>query len=359
MCEFLLDSGWSGSELFNSMKIYPSIFISILSDFTDATLVEYALDLVLTIFYFDLRRSEEIVEDDLKVARLLVERAKVEHLGGANFLAGLLLGTCWSPPIIPPALEYLRKQDRIDFDLKIMMEETYSRVGGTNTFLNFKYPIATTLRVLLSCGLGLANLGTEQGEELILTRILRFMFRKFEDPEQQRDGFNGVVLELILLIRSGVDPDAHFDSVDWTVAELVMLDPHFTEVAWNLALALSGWKNNGDDITDETSSSVSSMDDGFVSNIAISTSNSGYSEEQVVLLDGGDESKHDDEKGNAAEDLNPPEFDENSASPKIPGAWIEEEPLFPIRRKFKSKRSDFDGYYSGYFWPSHMYIGNE
>jgi hypothetical protein len=37
------------------------------------------------------------------------------------------------------------------------------------------------------------------------------------------------------------------------------------------------------------------------------------------------------------------------------GAWIDEEPEFPIVRKFRSKAGDFDGVHNGYAWPSEWY----
>jgi hypothetical protein len=47
MCEFLLDSGWIGSELFNNMKTI-SQFSYDLVGLTDVALGEYAVDHVFT-----------------------------------------------------------------------------------------------------------------------------------------------------------------------------------------------------------------------------------------------------------------------------------------------------------------------
>jgi len=92
-------------------------------EFADGTLVgEYVLDMVINCG-FGAEHAGEIYEDDLKLARLLIETVGVEHLNESTFLSILVFATCWGPPFVPPALEYLCKQDKLDFNLKTIMRE--------------------------------------------------------------------------------------------------------------------------------------------------------------------------------------------------------------------------------------------
>ncbi|KAN0110785.1 hypothetical protein V8E51_007172 [Hyaloscypha variabilis] len=335
-CNLLLESGWRGSENFNG--IYP-------------------LDLVFNLGPYDIYGVHNglelcsLYEDDLKIARLLVERVGVEHLASEFFIASLYISTSLSPPFTPPALEYLCKQDRLDFSIKNIVREASPAV-------DWKLPIASALKVLLDCGVELSDLNRKDEYELILKRILSSFFRMFNNPDDQRIRFNETVLEFTTLLRAGVDPYAHHDSVNLTVTELVQLDPDFTEVAWNLALELNGWENDEDNVTDETSPSVGGIDEDFTATTIANDSESGDPDGQVLGSGNGNDSEHEEEKGNEIEDNSPSEVDETDACPNIPSAWIEEEPVFPICRKFRSKRSDFTGTSeTGVVWPRHMYIG--
>jgi hypothetical protein len=129
--------------------------MSTLSDLTDAIIGFYALDLVFNLGFIgrvynglDLR---SLYEDDLKIARLLVERADVEHLDSKYFTACLYFSTSLSLPIAPPALEYLCKQDRVDFSIKKIVREASLAV-------DWKLPIASPLKILLDCGVELSDL---------------------------------------------------------------------------------------------------------------------------------------------------------------------------------------------------------
>ena len=324
---------------------------------TDAIIGQYALDLLFNFGPYDIDGVHNgldlcsLHEDDLKIARLLVERVDAEHLDNEYFKASLYFSTSFSPPITPPALEYLCKQDRIDFSIKNIVREASLAV-------DWKSPIGSPLKVLLDCGVELSDLSRTDDCELILKRILKSFMRTFYNPDDQRIEFNGTVLEFTTLLRAGVDPYAYLDSVNLTVTELVKLDPDFTEVAWNLALELNGWENDEDSVTDEISSSVGSMDEDFTATTSTNDSESGDPDDQVLISGNGDDSEHEDEEGNEVEDTSPSEVDETDACPNIPGAWIEEEPDLPIRRKFRSKRSDFTGTCDNReVWPRHMYMG--
>jgi hypothetical protein len=375
-CKFLLESGYSGSNYFDSKKIYLSTAMPIQRTSTDAALDDQAFDYVFLFNGLNPEKEREDYEDSLKLIRLLVETVKMEHLENKTFATSLFLGTIGSP-IVPPALEYLCKQETLDFSLKNVIQKEYSTCIASLTWI---FPNATTLRILLDCGIELTDLGWRNNGELLGTRIFDSFSESFDNPEEQRMEFNGRVLEFITLLRAGVDPNTHIESMDCTAALLVKLDPHFTEVAWSLALDLAGWGDDGDGgdgVTNKASSSTGSMDENFVANSSKNNGDSADSDNQEDLSDDGVESKHqdededgnkdgiesedehEDEGGNEAEDLDSPEIDENGPSLNIPGAWVEEEPYFPIRRKFKSKRSDFNGSYNGFVWPRHMYMGKK
>jgi hypothetical protein len=91
------------------------------------------------------------------------------------------LGTMGSP-IAPPALEYLCKQETLDFSLKNVIREEYLI---SNKPLTWKFPIATTPRILLDCGIELTDPGLRNDGELLCTRIFQSFNQRFDNPEEQ------------------------------------------------------------------------------------------------------------------------------------------------------------------------------
>lgn len=75
-------------------------------------------------------------------------------------------------------------------------------------------------------------------------RILYYLKRDFDHPEIQMYRLNGAVLEFATLLRYGLDPRAMLFDLGFsgTTSEIASFNPHFTEIAWKLALNLSGWK---------------------------------------------------------------------------------------------------------------------
>lgn len=185
-----------------------------------------------------------------------------------------------------------------------------------------------TLRILLACGVYFATLnGT--GTPIFVHRVQTYINITFKDPEEQRNVFNAAALEFVILLRSGLDPYADlFDDIPGsTPAWGVTIDPQFTEVAWKLALKLSGWEPDEEDEIDGCSSQYDSDHDS-------------------------DRNSLNDAQEPAESSLK--EVDKNF---DIPGAWVEEEEEteLPLVRKFWSTPGDFVGEYNGHLWPVDWY----
>jgi len=165
-------------------------------------------------------------------------------------------------------------------------------------------------------------------------------------------------LEFLTLLRAGLDPDAPLYSLDEavTAAQLLKVDSDYTKVAWDLALDLYNWK------WDEYDDAVRGMTDDFAASELTSDRDLEDSDDLGDLSNDRHGSEHDDEDGNKAGHVSAQKVDEKDVSPKVPGAWINEdveELELPIRRKFRSKVSDFKGSYCGFFWPRDIFLNEE
>jgi hypothetical protein len=219
---------------------------------TDLVIGQYLLNQIFTVGESpsdDYGRSDddlscEWFESDLRVARLLVERVKAEEWNHDDLVAGLLMSTCWDSPAIPPALEYLFKQETLDFSLYPPIGDDYSKLKhnlSTVDIADWNWPIASTLRIFLESGVDISAFSTKE-QSVLFVRILQYFNISFEDPESQKEAFNAAVLEFTTLLRYGFNTSTPLldSDPDITVSWIVTIDPHFTEVAWKLALELTG-----------------------------------------------------------------------------------------------------------------------
>ena len=284
----------------------------------------------------------EAVENDLEVMRLLVEKGVSEP--GKGFFFGLRRTLNLGLPIVPPALEYLcRQQNFFEFSLSHAIDFT---VRDTNLveFVSKTEP-SSLLKTLSANGIDPMTIQADTaGPPLIAFVFYRYSHTIFDDPKEQQACFNSAVITFSLCLRHGFCPFAPKlipDELSYTATWFALMDPDLTGVAWWLALWLNGW------LTPNNDSKF-----GIMMRIA------------TKIL-----SKMDSpEAGNHGESI--PDtthyFEAGERNLQIPGAWVDEnfsgvhrpKRRF-VKRRFCSRPEDFTSTVRGQVWDESSYLMSE
>ena len=201
----------------------------------------------------------------------------------------------------------------------------------------------------------------DEGKEnpIVFTTVFKWLIAKFEDYQQQRQAFNHAVIAFCLMLKHGFHP---WNIVVFQISlfEIVEEDKDFTSVAWQLALRLYGWDIlhppktwvEADGKTDDFERMLIRLfrDDGG--------NNRGTDGELTYSTEEQDPTVSTD-TGNALADGEGNEGEESDDERPVPGAWVREPCMFPIKRRFRSRFTDFDGVTKGYKWDPTLYLPAE
>lgn len=264
---------------------------------TFLNLGELPIDTLFTVC--DESERDFVWEDDLDVARLLVENGGASEWN-ISIVYGLLFTTMFESggQLIPPALEYLYKQDRLPFDLNDPLNG-YDRKHGSALHMacNMPWTLGSSLKVLLACNVD-PNARDANGSTPLHLRLLFYLNREFDSEAIQRDYFFELVKELRILLNHKADPYALNDD-GLSPSAYAWVDPQFANVAWKLALELSGYISDGSTDADDLTEDID-------------------------------------------EDINQDRYDTaaTATEQRVPGAWIED-PRLPVVRLFTSVPGDY------------------
>ena len=295
---------------------------------------------------------QEIFESDLKVVRLLLEVGRIEQIHGTGLMIGLALQCEQSR--IPPALEYLLKQEHFDFGLSDIFE-----TGNLEILRSWisKAELSSVVRGLCVCVGNINKLFNTGGESLVVEVVSKYL-RKRVEPDEQHELFNEAVIAFSLLLKHGFHPSVkvRFDEHIVTVSRLTHVDPEFTGVAWRLALKLNGWilppspkqlaYHTFKLHTNHSRAKPCWSDDG--------TDDESNDSKNTILKSKSDQIASTNADG---------DFDVREEGPRVPGAWIDDEdiededPFPPMERP--SRFRDFTGCVRGYQWDPSLYLASE
>ena len=293
-------------------------------------------------------------KDDLEVMRLLVEVGRLEQIDNVFFMLGLMFKCVQSR--IPPALEYLSKQEHFEFSLSDVFTLDWS------PDIPSRFPeVSSLVRAFCVCG-GDVNMTVHNGgNSLIYEVAYKFAFLTFSNPDasnEQLDLFNQAVITFCLCLKQGFHPSTKlpFRGNELSVSTITFIDPDFAAVAWRLALVLHGW------ILPPPSETLLNC----AERLRIP------SDDRLTKLHWSDD-ETDDESDRATthpekafdQTLHDVEntYEDSEDELRVPGAWVDHEtddddvPLPP--RQFRSRFRDFDGYVRGYQWDESLYLPSE
>lgn len=248
-------------------------------------------------------------EDDLDVARLLVENG-----GASDWNISIVIGLSynfsgWDETLIPPALEYLLKQDCLPFDLNHPLNG-FGRHGSALTMLCcVPWAKAGSLKALLACNVD-PSLRDIDGNTALHLKIQVNMKKVFSHEGFQRHEFDRLVQDLCILLDHKADPNALNDS-GLSPGDYASLDPQFANVAWKLALELSGCITVSSADTDELTEDINEgINHGEYDKAATTTTTITTTSTTTI-------------------------------EQRIPGAWTDDDREFPIIRQFTSVPEDY------------------
>ena len=275
----------------------------------------------------DFTNPAAALDCDLEVMRLLVEVGGLKQMNCRKLLMGLIIRSLLGLPYNPPALDYLCKQHFFEFSLSTVLSAITSK--GDEMREDHKISdFSSCLRALLACGDDQKAPLDSRTNTLMLTALVKLTtMETFNDAEEQKAGFNTIVLTLSLSIRYGFRPNCKLLAGGYldTASKLADSDPKFTAVAWRLALEYNEWALPDHISVDQRGSE---------------SYNPEVNPDQEAI-NAGTISKDD-------EDFRP-----------VPGAWIEEEPKprhqTQVLRKFQSVPDDFKSIIRGRFWDKELY----
>ena len=318
------------------------------------------------------------------VMRLLVEKGRLELIDSEVVLIVVTAYYSKQRSYNFPILEYLTKQEVFDFswsEICVYIGSQGCRVFDTPFF--HKSSISSFLRIFLNSG-GEVNLSIDDDKEnnpIALAVAVRILTSEFTECKKQREAFNDAVIAFCLLFKHGLDPFATFMLGDGlrSLRGVTNVDPHFTSVAWRLAVQLHSWgtmsimpsiawaEATRDDISVDAFAEVvfkvflfGDLEDASMGTYSTESPGCGVASDTEYPSENSDE----DEKEQSEEEENCGEEDreeENEAQDeedeqRIPGAWVRETPDQWLDRKFHSKFTDFTGVVDGHKWDPKLYL---
>lgn len=296
----------------------------------------------------------EVVDSDLDVMRLLVEIGRLEQVN----LCSLVYGVLWRFLLGYynfPALEYLCKQEFFDFNLRDVLDFCVSE----SHLVIHRDQLPFVLKTLFACGGDAMTASNAKGDPLMVAVLTGYVSVTFKDDGEHLKGFNSAVITFSLLLKHGFNPSTKLFvyGSQGTVSYIAdAVDPDFTAVAWQHALALNGWGPPSSKSDNKINSDSQARNEGRSENGSVS---------------GSEDDKH-GEKGHKTNGksegvtLGVKEEDTAEVSEEIqsvPGAWVAEQPdpepdlpEIPVVRKFHLSPEDFTGTIRGVEWDSSLYI---
>ena len=187
---------------------------------------------------FDLTNPTAALDCDLEVMRLLVEKGRLEWMNCRKLLIGLTVSSLIGLPYEPPAPEYLCKQQFFVFSLSTAIASIISEDGEVDRDHKI-CGLRSCLRALLACGDDeMAPHDSEMNALMFAALVKLLTMETFNNREEQKAGFNTVVLVLSLSLRYGIKPNCKLSAGGYldTASRLANSDPDFMAVAWRLAL---------------------------------------------------------------------------------------------------------------------------
>ena len=278
----------------------------------------------------------------------------------------------------PPTLEYLSKQEVLEFSWPDIFASSPSRRRKRVQYALFeqlgesRFDYCTFLRIFFNYG-GYVNLviDDKEGNPIAFAAVARCFLWDFCNPDKQRAEFNKAVIAFCLMLKHGFHPTTQFpvDSKQRSILEVADWDPDFTRVAWKLALELHGWPPV--DPSAELNTEAGDNSVGFEETCARlfrdgDRTGFGCSERKTVSIrcshtsvpaNTGSTSLEDERSKGEKDEGKDCKRNEEDDEKCVPGAWVLEEPKSPVRRrKFRSRFTDFRGVVRGVEWDPELYL---
>ena len=310
------------------------------------------IDKVFMTPFWDIDDELQAIKIDLDILRLLVEVGKIEHFDYLNLVIALCFSTTNSSSCTPLALTYLCKQGLFEFCLDLLLAALLQWLRGPD--LIQLSSVLSILRTAWACG-DKYRCSKRLGNALFCMTVHIATSSTFENADDQGQQFNAAVISFCLFFKRGYTLDPPSLRGDFLsgqtrkgILKEILLDSHFTCVAYFLALVLCGWKPAGhaDDDKDINKKVPISLQ---IYNFLFPEDNSYY--EHI---------SHYKDATNAIASTIDPLDDSNGYMehlPNIPGAWIEESKMNSLAtRKILSTSRDFISVVNGRFWEPDVYL---